>query len=337
MLRDWFRRGPAVRALTLVCCAALVGGEPSDAKLVPTRNPFDGALDAELVVIVKQAGAGAFVVEDVFFGTARTGTVIVVPNFKLSTPQQYGPDIVEAITENTRILMFLRHNAAQVWELTGYDGCFFWVQDDGQLFQLQNTAKRAIDARKSWEQAVQISEPSERVAALWEFVFRNKYGRTFFEHTMAELRKAGVAAGDYIAEKFDGMSWNERSPFYNEAGVYGSERLHEKLISDLGKDRKAYEVFVSGTAWSPKDVFSHWNELPESLKDLYGEVYYGLAGIASFKARGDLPLIRRVALWAVDNRLEQPCEAALEAFRDMPDPENLVVISAIQKEFPEIE
>jgi hypothetical protein len=337
MLGDWLRCGRAVRGLALVCCAALMTGEPSCAKLVAARNPLDGVLDAELIVIVKHAGSGAFAAEEALLGTARAGDVIAVPDFKLSAPQENGPDIVEAITENTRILMFLRRSAAGTWERTGYDGCFFWVQDAGQISQLENIAKRALDARERWEKAAQIGEPIERVAALWEFVFRYKYGRTFFEHTMAELGKAGVPAGDYIAEKFDSMSWNDRSPFYNEAGVYGSEKLHEKLISDLAKDRKAYEVFVSRTAWNPKDIFSHWNELPESAKDLYGEVYYGLAGIASFKARGDLPLIRTVALWAVENRLEQPCEAALHAFRDMPDPENLAVISAIQKEFPEIQ
>jgi len=337
MLKDWFRSEPAARALIWVCCAALITGEPSLAKLVAPRNPLDGVLDAELVVIVKQAGSGAFSVEEVLLGTARAGDVIAVPDFKLSTPQEYGPDIVEAVTENTRILMFLRHSPAQVWELTGYDGCFFWVHDAGQISQLENMARRALDARRKWEQAAKISEPSERVAALWEFVFRYKYGRTFFEHTMAELRKAGAPAGDYIAEKFDSMPWNDRSPFYSEAGAYGSERLHEKLISDLAKDREAYEAFVSRTAWNPKDVFNHWNELPEPAKDLYGEIYYGLAGVGSFKAQRDLPLIRTVALWAVAYHLEQPCEAALNAFRDLPDAENLAVISAIQKEFSEIQ
>jgi hypothetical protein len=326
----------AVRALALVCCAALIAGEPSGAKLVSPRNPFDGVLDAELLAIVKPAGSGAFTAEEVFLGTARSGDVIALPDFKLSTPQPNGPDIVEAITEKTRILMFLRHSAARAWELTGYDGCFFWVDDGGQILQLENIAKRALDARERWEKAAQISEPSERVAALWEFVFRYKYGRTFFEHTMAELRKAGVPAGDYIAEKFDSMSWNDRAPFYNEAGVYGSERLHEKLISNLEQDRNAYETFVLKSGWNPKEVFSHWNELPESAKDLYGEIYYGLAGLASFKNRGDLPLIRDVALWAVENHLEQTSEAALDAFRAMPDQDNLPVIAAIQREFPRL-
>lgn len=314
----------------------LSANELAFAKLVAPRNTLDGVLDAELVVIVKQAGSGAFAVEEVFLGASKVGDVIALPDFKLFTPQRDGPDTVEALTEKTRVLMFLRYSAAQAWELTGYDGCFFWVQDAGQILQLEDLAKYALDARQDWEQAARITEPRERVATLWKFVFRYKYGRTFFEHTMTELRKAGAPAGDYIAEKFDTMSWNDRAPFYNEAGAYGSERLHEKLITDLEKDRKAYDAFVVRSGWGPKEVSSHWNELPESAKDLSGEIYYGLAGLASFKNRSDLTLIRDVALWAVQNHLEQTSEAALNAFRAMPDKDNPPGIAAIQSEFPDI-
>ena len=334
MLRSNFRSWLALAFIGI--CSLLLTREPASAKLVAARNPLDGVLDAELVAIVRQAGPGEFAVERVFLGGAKTGDVIGLPGFKLSTPQADGPDIVEAITEDTRILMFLRHGAADSWELTGYTNCFFWVQDSGQSFQLQDKAERALDTRQRWEEATRIAEPGARVAALWEFVFGFKYGRTFFEHTMKELRKTGALAGDYIAEKFDSMSWNERSPFYNEAGAYGSELLHEKLINDLTRDREAWEAFVLRSGWNPKDVSSHWNGLPESAKDLYGEVYYGLAGIASFKARRDLPLIQTVGLWAVAYHLEQPSEVALRALKEMPDSANLPVIAAIEKEFPEI-
>jgi hypothetical protein len=59
MLREQFRCGATVRLLTLACCAALIGGEASGAKLVAPRNPFEGVLGAELVVIVKDARSGA--------------------------------------------------------------------------------------------------------------------------------------------------------------------------------------------------------------------------------------------------------------------------------------
>jgi hypothetical protein len=98
----------------------LLASETSWPKLVAPRNPFDGILDAEVVVIVKEVGSGAFGVEEVFLGAANIGDVIALPDFKLFTPQRYGPDIVEATTEKTRILMFLRRGAAQIWELTGF-------------------------------------------------------------------------------------------------------------------------------------------------------------------------------------------------------------------------
>jgi hypothetical protein len=207
----------------------LLASETSWPKLVAPRNPFDGVLDAEVVVIVKEVGSGAFGVEEVFLGAANIGDVIALPDFKLFTPQRYGPDIVEATTEKTRILMFLQRGAAQIWELTGFKDCFFWVQDPGQIIQLEDMAKRAVDARQRWRDAAQIADARERVGALWEFVFRQKYGRIFFEHTMAELRKAGAPAGDYIAKKFDSMPWNDRSPFYNEAGRMVVRRCTKNL------------------------------------------------------------------------------------------------------------
>ena len=336
MVTNRLRLRSVTRVLAWTCCAILLASENSWTKLAAPRNPFDGVLDAELVVIVRGAGPGAFAVQEVFLGGSSIGDMIALPDFKLYTPQKYGPDIVEATTERTRILMFLRRSDAQIWELIGFKDCFFWVQDPRQIFQLEDLAKRAVDARQRWQNAAQIADARERVAALWEFVFRQKYGRIFFEHTMEELRKAGAPAGDYIAEKFDSTPWNDRSPFYNEAGTYGSEALHQKLISHLQESQRGYEAFVLTSGWAPKDALSHWNEYPELAKDLYGEIYYGLAGIASFKDPRDLPLIREVALWAVDFHLEQPCEAALDAFRSMPSGDNVPIVAAIQGEFPRL-
>jgi hypothetical protein len=47
-----------------------------------------------------------------------------------------------------------------------------------------------------------------------------------------------------------------------------------------------------------------------------------------------LPLIREIARWAVNHQLEQTCKAALDAFRTMPDQDNLPVISLIWEKFP---
>jgi hypothetical protein len=195
MQTNRLRSRPIARVLPWACCAMLLASQTSWPKLVAPRNPLDGVLDAEVVVIVKVVGSGAFGVEEVFLGETNIGDVIALPDFKLFTPQRYGPDVVEATTEKTRILMFLRRGAAQIWELTGFKDCFFWVQDPGQIIQLEDMAKRAVDARQRWQHAAQITDARERVAALWEFVFRQKYGRIFFEHTMAELRKAGLQPG----------------------------------------------------------------------------------------------------------------------------------------------
>jgi hypothetical protein len=69
------------------------------------------------------------------------------------------------------------------------------------------------------------------------------------------------------------------------------------------------------------------------MKDMWGELYYGLAGLASFRDKKDLPFVRQLALWAVDRRFKQTCDAALGAFANMPESANLPVIDAIWEEF----
>jgi hypothetical protein len=73
--------------------------------------------------------------------------------------------------------------------------------------------------------------------------------------------------------------------------------------------------------------------MPENIKDVTGDIYYGLAGLADFHDRGDLPFTRTLALWSVKYHLEQTADAAVDAFRDMPDKANLPAIDTILKEF----
>jgi hypothetical protein len=62
--------------------------------------------------------------------------------------------------------------------------------------------------------------------------------------------------------------------------------------------------------------------MPENINDVTGDIYYGLAGLADFHDRGDLPFIRTLALWSVKYHLEQTADVAVDAFRDMPDKAN---------------
>jgi hypothetical protein len=97
-----------IRALLLLC-SLLFASTVSFAKLVSGRDYRNGIWDAELVVIVSQESPNSFRVGEVFLGNANKGNSLELPGFRLFTEQQYGPDIVEPITSDTRILLFLRH------------------------------------------------------------------------------------------------------------------------------------------------------------------------------------------------------------------------------------
>ena len=80
------------------------------ARIVPTKDPLDGVLDSELVVTVGLSPSGkpgSFTIEEVFLGDLHVGDSIDLGDFKLSIPQEFGLPIVEPITSETRILLFL--------------------------------------------------------------------------------------------------------------------------------------------------------------------------------------------------------------------------------------
>jgi len=324
-----------IQALLLLCCF-FPASINCFAKLTTRPDYRNGILDAELVVIVLQHSPGSFRVEEVFLGNANKGDSIELPGFRLFTEQQYGPDIVEPITPDTRVLLFLHHkkDAPAVWEATYFGYSFFRVQDPAQLIQLEKTAEQAVALRRRWEEAANISDLRRRAEALWPFLSMKDYGPDFLEHTKSALRNISPVSGDYFAEQFDNMPrWN-RADLFKDAGAYGGDKLHQKLTNYIKAQQEFYESSASTYKLNNHNALASWNAMPDSVKDGYGDIYYGLAGLASFQRRDDLPVIREIARWAVKYGLEQMCEAALDAFRTMPDKDNLPVISLIWKKFP---
>jgi len=185
--------------------------------------------------------------------------------------------------------------------------------------------------RRVWEKAAATPDLRLRVAELWPFLSLPTYGASFLQHTESELQKAAPVAGEYFADHLDGMSHSERMSLLAEAGALGSERLHDKLRKHLDLQRHIYEEYVATLGRLPSE--SDWSIMPESALNASGETYYGLNGLARFQDRNDLPFVRATAVWAAKYHLEQTAEAAVHAFRDMPDRANLPTFEIILKEF----
>lgn len=67
----------------------------------------------------------------------------------------------------------------------------------------------------------------------------------------------------------------------------------------------------------------------DEASDIDGVLYQGFKGLAGFRDRSDMPFIREAALWGLKYRFKQLDDAAIEAFAEMPDKENLGIIAAI--------
>ena len=322
-----------MRFLVFLCTFLL--SLQSLARMVPRKDPLNGVLDADLVVIVQPWGAAAsksYRVSEVFWGTAKVGDLLDLGNFQLEVVQESGPPLVEPTTPETRILLFLHHprESPTQWEPTDFQSAFFWASRTQEAV-LRRAAERAVELRRAWEQAASIADAKMRAAALWPYLDTSTYGVSFLHHTESELKKAKPQSGEYFAQRFDDMSHENRMVLLGSAGEYGSKALQRKVRSDIDLQRRVYEEFVTSFERLPKE--SDWNLLPGPLKDCRGELYYAVAGLGTFKDREDLPFIREVALWSAKYHLEQTADAALDAFREMPDEKNLAVIDAILKEF----
>ena len=184
--------------------ASLLSGEAVSGRIVPRRDARQGVLDAQLVVIVSQRAGEEYQIEEVFWGDARVGDSLLLPDFRLATKQGFSPDLIDPISANTRILLFLRHKAggSNTWEPTDHGYCYFWAQEPGRVFELRAIAQQAVGLRKRWEDAASIPDPQKRVEALWPFLRLMEYGPEFFRRTREELRRIGPVAGDYFAEHF---------------------------------------------------------------------------------------------------------------------------------------
>jgi len=303
------------------------------ARVVIAKNPLDGVLDAQLVVIVRQQQASKlFEIDDVFLGDARSGDSIDLGDLELSTEQEWGPPTVDPITPDTSILLYLqRSDPAKAWEPTYFKRSVFWGHTPEEITRLRETAKRTVELRREWEKAANVVDLRQRVQALWPFLAARKYGLSFLEHTKAELKKAKPVSGEYFAERFDQMSFDQSGFILADAADFGSKSLHNKLKTHLEEKQQAYSDFIAKRGETPESL--DWNTLPTAIKELNSEIYYTFAALDRFRDRQDLPLIRDVAVWAVNYHLEQTAEEALMAFRRMPDKANLPVIDLINKEF----
>ena len=134
---------------------ALLTTVPAFAREVPERDPRDGALDASLIVLVRQEEPEVFRIEEVFFGDKEAGATIRLAKFRLYTIQESGPEKIDTITPQTRILLFLepKKEAPTTWEIAGYGYCFFWVHDPAKVAELRKMAQDMTILRNSWEKA----------------------------------------------------------------------------------------------------------------------------------------------------------------------------------------
>ena len=322
-----------------------------NAKLIARRDPLDGALDATVIAILRQQAPGVFRIEEAFLGPVNPGQTLELPGFSLvvqdySTPFA-GVERTEPINADTRILVFLKPARGDQkreprygdWAIAGFGNCYFYTQNPKDLTEFHRFAASALALRHLWETARDIRDEAKRIEALWPFLW--DHNGSCFEATVAELRKIGPAAGDYIAQQFGSMTYLQRGQLLWDISTYRSSRLHRAVVDDLLKQQQLWAQLLSHHRGSAtfeqisRPQRMHYS--PQRAEDLEadqadeisGEMYYSLSGLAKFEDRSDLPFIQESARWALKYRFKQTDDAALDAFRRMPARENVAIIGEI--------
>jgi hypothetical protein len=327
---------------------------PSDAKIIPRRDPMDAALDSTVVVIIRQQFRDEFLVEEVFFGDVAKGETLLLPGFNLVVQDTSSPiccqERTEPIRSSSRILVFLKPASTVPgnwqrfgpWAVAGFGNCYFWNHDPYKLGPLREMAKKALDLRTSWEAARNLPDKRQRAEALWPYLW--DYNGSCYKQTEAALHEIGAVAGDYIAGRLESMTYRQKDVFLNDFAMYGSVRLHDELILELKRQRQDFEAMLRrhGAATyeeiDPPGRMHYYPRRPEDaeadkISDIYGVLYQGFIGLGRFHERHDLPFIREAAVWGLKCRFKQLDDAALIAFASMPDKENLALIDAIWKQY----
>ena len=305
-----------------------------EAREVPCRDPL-WLGDATLVAMVRPVSPDVFAVETVEWDENRpaikVGDTLKLPRFQLFTYQEWGPVSVEPITPDTRILLYLKRDAKGNWAIEQNGYAFFWATKADDIETLRKQARQAIAMRSEWRRARDTSEVGARVRAV--FPFLEIYGRRFNQMAQSTLQKTGARGGDYLAGKLATMNPRIRGTPLSHLAPYRSSKLHRALLRHLAGQQRKYETYLAARGPDEKKRIDDWDNAPRVTTDIYGELYYGLEGLADFQDRNDLPFIRHLARWGVKYRFKQVGDAALHAFQTMPERANVPVIAAIWNEF----
>jgi hypothetical protein len=316
-----------MRGLALLALAGVTLAEPS-------RDPvLLHVLDSELIVLVRREGEDAYRIEEVFLGVRKPGDSVRLPGFRLAWPRRRGrPDVVEEFRPETRILLCLKEPEPKFrrwFESTGqWAG---WAHDAEGIGKLRESARDAVAIRRVWEEACAIPDETARFEKLWPYLWDPNY--CFGLRTFEQLVSIRGTASPLLAKRLPSLDHDQRMSLLPNLGRIGGRPIHDWLALHLKSLQQRHLAWCEKYEGDARNVFDDWQNCPDEPSVVHGELYYGLGGLVDFKDRADLPYIRSLALWAVDYRFKQVCDAALDGFHDMPDRENLPVIEAIMNEF----
>jgi hypothetical protein len=318
----------------MACAALLSTPSITGARLPPPQEPDNAVFTATEVLVVSHAKEDTYMVEESWLGSLQVKDSVTLPGFKLVTFGKMGNEQPVEMNEQTRILLFLRPDEKDPKRLAITDyGYAFFFRDAKQLGELQTMAKDAIALRRRWEKAVSIAEPADRLEALWPYLTGSS--RACATLTIEHLAKLNPLPGDYLAERMATYPASERGGWMLLCRQFPSDKLHAAAIADVKSARRAFETYLAAQGLERLATMDHWNDdtLPASIKDLNGEIYYGLAGIRSFKDPRDLPLFRELTPWLMRNQLDGAVEECVSMMKNFPAAENLAVLKSIWEDY----
>lgn len=302
----------------------------SAAPMPPLHDPKRGVLEASLIVIVRQVSPYKYCIEETLLGDKQAGELLFLPDFRIVERKDGWRKTEEPITPDTRILLLLMPDIEEPggWGICSRGECYSWVRNPERVVELRKAAEDALALRREWEAARDIPDARQRVKALWQYLWNHEYLLHF--QTKAELNKSDAVTTDYIASQLETLDMSQLWMLLSDFGGYGGIYSHNLLLAYMQKWREAYDREVKD---NPIEKGADPHNLRPPLGAIRGKLSCGLEGLRRYKINADLPYIRDLAMWAINIQSISICIKALDAFREMPDKENVPVIEAILQGF----
>ncbi|HEX4145094.1 MAG TPA: hypothetical protein VHY91_16425 [Pirellulales bacterium] len=315
--------------LLVLCIApAARGSEPSD------EMACDVIFSATHVVILSPDKPHRFKVERSYRGDLAVGSTIDLPTFEPVRDNHWGEREPLPLTANTRILLFLRRAGENPPAFTYTPGgwAYYFCNVD-EIDEFDRIAAKALAVYKTWQDARDLPDPSERIRALFPYVLETTHTRFREGLAVAELARLGPASGDYLVSLLPDATARDRHELLWRIGDLQSPRAHAAAVAEVDLAQRHIRDYLDSQGLEASVFETGPNRIPAEIRECYWNLGCALHSIYSFHDKDDTPYFRQLIPFLLAVGLESRVQDLVDAMKQSPAPASVPVLISIWNDY----